>query len=327
MLPTSVPDSDINCFYEIQGLAAPITDMHRCPVAVYFAAKGFDLSLCIPLESRNQTLGAMTLLGHAKDSGSALNEETLETLAAIGRQLGVAIENACLYEEVRRREARYRQLLGRMIDLQEEERKRIARELHDRASQSLSSLLMMISVLAEAYTPLEVQILANRLRDATADVLREMRDLALELRPTILDDLGLVAALRHYAQECQDRFRLPIGFEAVGLHAKRLHPDVETALYRIAQEALTNVGRHAQAQHVSVLLERHDSTLRLIVEDDGVGFNVADVMGSQLHSGNLGLYGMEERASLIGGTAIFESAPGKGMLVMIKVPLGSEGDE
>jgi signal transduction histidine kinase len=245
-------------------------------------------------------------------------------LSAVGRQVGVAVENASLYEEQRRSEMLRRQLMERGIDLQEEERKRIARELHDQTSQRLTSVLMTLGVLGEAQSLEETQTHVSELRAEVARTLEEVHDLALELRPRLLDDLGLEAALRHYLGEFRDRFRIPTDLQVVGLDGRRLPARVETALYRVAQQALVNVARHAHAESVGVLLEDRGSLVVLIVEDDGVGFDVQEVMGSHVLQTNLGLYGMRERASLLGGTLTIESSPGGGTSLFVEVPLDRE---
>lgn len=250
-------------------------------------------------------------------------DNSLRMLTATGRQIGIAIENAGLYEELRETEMLRRQLLERGIELQEEERRRIARELHDQTSQRLTSILMTLRVLGEARSLAEVHVRVEDLREMAAQALEEVHDLALALRPRLLDDLGLLAALQHHLGEFRDRSHLPVDFQVLGLDNKRLPSRVETALYRIAQEALTNVVRHAQAHNVGVLLEVRDTSVVLIVEDDGRGFDVSQVMGSHVHDGNLGLYGMRERAALLGGTLTIESALGEGTSVFAQIPLGS----
>jgi len=255
-------------------------------------------------------------------------EDSLDTLTAIGRQIGIAIENASLYEELRQKEVLRRQLLEREITLREKERKRIARDLHDQTGQRLTSMIMMLSLLEEVVPAPEVQARVRDLRDTAAQVLKEVRDLALHLRPSLLDDLGLLATLRHYLKHYQNRYRLIVDFQTLGLDGKRLPPDVETSLFRITQQALTNVARHAQAHSVTVLLEHRGTSVQLIVEDNGKGFDLAQVMDSRPHEGNLGLYCMRERAALIGGTLTIESTPGRGTAVFVRIPVeGGKGDD
>jgi signal transduction histidine kinase len=273
---------------------------------------------CIPLNSKNRGLGVMGLAPGDPHNGRVLN---MDMLTAIGRQIGIAIENARLYEKLREKEVVQRQLLERVITAQEEERKRIARELHDQTGQALSSLIMTLEVLSQPGPPAKLSEYIGDLRDLTVQILDQVHDLALELRPSVLDDLGLLVAIRHYLRGYQHRFRIPIEFQAVGLDQQRLPPDVETALYRIMQEALTNVIRHAEAHSVNVLLENRGKSVVLIVEDDGKGFDVSEVMGPRLDEKNLGLYGMQERTSLVMGTLTIESTPGKGTAIYAEVPL------
>jgi signal transduction histidine kinase len=298
--------------------------LRPCPAAEHLQEEGLVFRACVPLKSKDRVLGVMSLAGVASSNVQMFAEDSLDTLTAIGRQVGVAIENASLYEELRQKEMLRRQLMARGIALQEEERKRIARELHDQTSQRLTSIIMTLSVLGEAKSLSEVRAHARELRDTAAQTLEEVHNLALDLRPRLLDDLGLLAALRHYLKEFQNRSRIPVDLQVVGLGDRRLPPQVETALYRIAQEALTNVARHAQAHSVGVLLENRGTSVVLIVEDDGRGFDVLQVMGSHVHEKNLGLYGMRERASLLDGTLTIESDLETGTSVFVEVPLKHE---
>lgn len=300
---------------------------HPCPASEHLEEEGIVFHACVPLKSKDQILGMMSLAGVATSNLWMFAEDSLDTLTAIGRQIGMAIENARLYEELRQKEVLRRQLLEREITLREQERKRIARELHDQTGQRLTSIIMTLGILEEVVSTPEAQTHVQDLRDTAAQVLKEIRDVALHLRPSVLDDLGLLAALRHYLKGYQNRYRLFVDFQALGLDGRRLPSEVETALFRITQQALTNVARHAQAQHVSVLLENRGASVMLIVEDDGWGFDVDHLMNTHPHAGNLGLYCMRERASLLDGTLTIESTPGSGTTVFVRIPLeGREGD-
>lgn len=211
--------------------------------------------------------------------------------------------------------------LRQIIVAQEEERKRIARELHDETGQALASLMVGLRNVEEAPTPEEVRRRLADLRALSASTLENVRRLALELRPSVLDDLGLAAALRRYVHEYAARFQKPVDLQVIGLDdGQRLSPEVETALYRIVQEALTNAAKYAQAEHISVLLECHGGQVSAIVEDDGRGFDAENVLRSGLSANRLGIYGMRERAELVGGTLTIESQEGRGTTVYVRVP-------
>lgn len=301
-----------------------------CPLIEYLAHEGMTVRTCVPVRSKDRVLGVMSLAGAESLGADGFAQDTLELLTAIGQQIGIAVENASLYAELQQKEAIRRQLLERLISVQEEERKRIALELHDQTGQPLASLMMTLQVIEKAGTLAEVQSHIRDLQRTSAQVLGQVHDLALELRPRLLDDLGLPAAVRHYCRQFQDRFRLPVDFQVLGLEGVRLAPEVETALYRILQEALTNVARHAHAQNVSVLLETRGSSVVLIVEDDGRGFDVDGALGAHATGVHLGLYGMQERAALLGGALTIESAPGMGAALFAEIPWEkprSKGDQ
>lgn len=277
--------------------------------------------VAVPLLVKEQTVGLLNLVCEEENRFEA---EDLDLLAAIGRQLGIAVENARLWAEVRRKEALRGELLRRIITAQEEERQRIARELHDETGQALTSLLVGLRVMEKAASE-EARALAFNMRGVVTQALDEVHNLALELRPSVLDDLGLVPALARYVQDCPTRFGLQVDFVAAGLDSQRLPLEVETTLYRIAQEALTNVARHSGASHASVLLERRRGVVVLVVEDNGRGFDVVQVMASAQKRKRLGLYGIEERASLVGGVLSVESRPGAGTTISVEVPLEGAG--
>ena len=292
------------------------SECSSCPLLGETSGAEGVYHIAIPLRVKGETVGLLNVV--CQDE---VCQEDLGLLEAVGRQVGVGIENARLWDELRRKEAVRRELLHKAITAQEEERRRIARELHDEASQALAALLVSLRLMENAPSLEEARAQVARMREVVNQTLDEIRALAWELRPSVLDDLGLVPALTRYIQSCRSRFGMEIDLEVVGLDQVRLPWEVETALYRIAQEALTNAARHAGARHVSVILEQRGSRALLIVEDDGEGFDVAQVRASVQERGRLGLYGMEERASLVGGRLTVESAPGSGTTVVVEVPL------
>lgn len=213
-------------------------------------------------------------------------------------------------------------LTRRVLEAQEDERKRIARELHDETAQSLSTLLINIDLLELQLAPSEARLQTGleRLRTLAKRTLDETRALSHDLRPTILDDVGLVAAIEWFADEWARSYGVPVRVRAEYLESDRLPPGMEVALFRIAQEALNNVGKYAQAEHVEVALGPQDGSAKLVVKDDGRGFDVRKT-GGPTRSGGLGLYGMRERAELIGGHFDAQSKPGSGTTITVVAPL------
>ncbi|MEK6753765.1 MAG: HAMP domain-containing protein [Chloroflexota bacterium] len=215
------------------------------------------------------------------------------------------------------REVLRRQLMEKVITTQEDERRRIARELHDSTSQNLTSLIVGLRMMEAQCAHCASPTKASDLRQVASRTLDEVHDLSMRLRPRVLDDLGLAAALERLAHEWQARYKIPA--DIVIQLSERLPGDVETAIYRIVQETLTNIARHARAKSASILIERHNDVVRAIVEDDGVGFDVNANHGER----HLGLLGMRERAELLDGTLTIESAPEHGTSIFIEIPLHS----
>lgn len=269
----------------------------------------------VPLLARERVLGVLNLVSHEKRT---FTPQDLALLDSIGRQLGVAIENARLWEQVKEKEALRGQLLEKVIAAQEAERQRLARELHDEAAQTLTALSLGLRSLQEApgLPPAQKQ-LAESLKEQTLQLMAELHRLSVELRPSALDRVGLAEALRQYANEFGERYPLRIEFEAEGLEGAVLQPEAEISLYRIVQEALTNVARHAQASHVSVTMQRRGGSIVTVIEDDGKGFDPQQAA----KTGRLGLFGMQERAALAGGSLRIESAPGSGTTIYVEIPL------
>ncbi len=215
-------------------------------------------------------------------------------------------------------------LLNQVITVQEEERRRIARELHDETAQSLASLLLGLSALQEARTLKATRDRARDLHGVATHALAEVRRLAWGLRPSVLDDLGLATALERYAEEFGRTRGITVALQTAGLEEARMPAAVETALYRIMQEALSNVARHAGARRVGVQLQRHGATVALVVEDDGQGFDPAQPPAPSTAARGLGIHSMRERAAVHKGALAIDSAPGRGTRVAVEIPLTME---
>jgi PAS domain S-box-containing protein len=270
--------------------------------------------ICVPLQSREQTIGAIEVMN--KENG-IFSQQDLRLLNWLATPAAIAIQNARLFEQVQVGHKRLQSLSRRLVEVQETERRNIARELHDEASQSLTSLMVGLRLLErEAESPETVVKQVVELKGQTNDILENLHRLAINLRPASLDHLGLVAALRQYTKSFSQQHDLTMQFEIVGLDEKRLPLAVETNLYRIVQEALTNIVRHAQATQVAVLLERRGDQLITIIEDNGAGFDFQ----AAGQNGRLGLLGMRERAEMLGGTLVVESTPGTGTTIYVEVP-------
>jgi len=215
-------------------------------------------------------------------------------------------------EEQRRQLVR---LSSQVLAAEDEERKRVARELHDDTGQALTTILVGLRGLESARGRRDLLARVRALREVVTGAMQGVRRLARALRPAVLDDLGLAPAVASLVQDLREHTEIIADFQADGFD-QRLSPQAEVVLYRIAQEALTNVARHAQAHRVMVSLARDGQLVRLSVEDDGVGFDVA----SKRTSGGLGLFGMQERLSLVGGSLRIDSRPGEGTWIVAQVP-------
>jgi len=254
--------------------------------------------------------------------------------------------NLSLQAEIAQRqraEHAHQQVLRRLSEAQETERGRISRELHDRLGQDLTALKLGLQLIrAQGPFTAAVQHTISNLETLANGLMQDVHRLAWELRPSVLDDLGLEMALHRYVTEWSATTAIPLDFHSTGdgapsialasLPAAPLDPqspaashrlplEYETALYRVAQEALTNVVRHARASRVSVLLERRPGCVSLIIEDNGQGFDADAVMRAPATQGKLGLLGMQERVKLIGGSLEIESTPGAGATVFVRLPL------
>src|SRR5581483_6462815 len=207
-----------------------------------------------------------------------------------------------------------RDTVRRVIDAQELERRRIARELHDETGQALTSILLGLKAIRAAPTEAEAERAEADLRELVVNALQDVRSLAVELRPAALDDFGLVPALERLAATFEERSGIRTSVDS-GLGEERLPAETETVLYRLVQEALTNVVKHAGAERVSIVVTRREGGVSAMVEDDGAGFRPEDV-----RTDALGLVGMRERLALLGGSLSVESTPGRGTALVAYVP-------
>jgi signal transduction histidine kinase len=263
--------------------------------------------------SGDRIFGALSVL--SINAAKSFSQRDIAILTAIGRQAGIAIENAYLYENMR--------FYARKItQAQESERKRIARELHDDTIQSLIGLRRHMEALTTTGEPLP-KAAAQRiqgLQKATGDVIKRVRRFSQDLRPSILDDLGLLPTLEELTSELNRQDGLKAEFRVIG-DERRLSSEAELTLFRIAQEALNNVRKHARATKVMTVVEMSNGSITLAVEDDGMGFKPPSLTDHPATASKLGLIGMHERARLLGGTLVIDSAHGQGTRVIVSVPI------
>ena len=248
------------------------------------------------------------------------DERLLQSMAG---QAVVAIDRARLLDTVTSHQRDLQRLSSQLVRVQEAERKRISQELHDEIGQALTAVGINLGVLKRAlWSELEEE---NRERfdeamDLTNHTLEQMRELSIELRPPMLDDLGLIPTLRWYANRFANRLVIDVKVEVSNLEGP-LNAELETTLYRVVQEALTNIARHAQATNVRLRLAGGSSAVDLYVEDDGVGFDMTQVRKPGATNYGMGLFGMRERVLFMGGQFEIRSQPGHGTRLYIQVPL------
>jgi signal transduction histidine kinase len=283
-----------------------LDDLSQDPRSVGFPANHPPMQsfLGVPVMTRGVAFGNLYLA--EKRSQDRFTEEDEETVTLLAAQAAVAIENAGSVQ---------RDALRRAVQAQEVERRRLARELHDETGQALTSILLGLAAVERAESAEDAHVAAAELRKLVVETLQDVRRLAVELRPSALDDFGLEPALRRLGQSVREAGALDVQVEA-RLGSQRLPADVETALYRIVQEALTNVVKHAGAERVSILVTRKPASVLVMIEDDGRGFDP-----TQIRAAGLGLMGMNERVELLDGTFRIDAEPGVGTTLVVELPL------
>ncbi len=241
-------------------------------------------------------------------------------------EMSSRVEKERLFEAVSQQRLQLRALNQKLTAVQEAERKQLARELHDEMGQALTAISINLSAIEQALPPDYNPNISERLAEAnllTNQILERIQELSFNLRPTTLDDLGLVPTLHWYINLYAKRVNIETEFEVIDLE-ERLSPAIETALYRIVQEALTNVARHAEATKVRLLLRRREAVIVAYIEDDGQGFDVVNVLDREMPETGMGLVGMRERVILLGGKFNIQSAPQQGTQLSIEIPLEQE---
>lgn len=291
------------------------------PVPLLQGLRGYHQRsvLTVPLRVDNRVIGEITLSDPQVAYFQADHEVTAQETA---NHLAIALQNACLFEQVQADRQRLQDLSTQLLDAQEAERRWLAQELHDEVGQALTAVKLNLQRLQRLVDAGPAQAVLEDGLHLANGALQQVRNLSLDLRPSMLDDLGLVPALRWYVSRHADRTGLAETL-ICDLQLPPLPPATETACFRIVQEALTNITRHAQARQVTVRLARSAQRLGLTIQDDGVGFD-PEVVHHSRGGTSLGLLGMVERAQHIGGQLTITSRPSQGTTVELHVPLVEE---
>ncbi|MFN2516930.1 MAG: PAS domain S-box protein [Pyrinomonadaceae bacterium] len=263
---------------------------------------------------------------HKNGTYRHLESNALPMLDSSGNLLGYRGSDRDITEAEQAKQER-RQLQLRLVTLQEEERHRLSRELHDQMGQSLAALMLGLKSMENADPHQHAGGLRlHHLHELANQLAQQVHTVAMDLRPTALDDLGLETALSNYLEEWSERSRIHADLHSAGLE-ERLPTHIETTVYRIVQEALTNVHKHSNARNVSVIVEHRDNRLQAIIEDNGSGFDAEALISAPVKDRRLGLLGMQERIALVGGSLNIESTPGFGTTLFVRIPASGENHE
>ena len=307
------------------GRAVLLEDISLDPSAAridLISIEGLKAFISVPLRAKDNVLGVMNVASYIPHHFTGRD---MHLLHSIGDQLGIAIEQGKLYSNLRAARERYQTLLRQALTIQEEERKRIARDLHDETSQDLTALALNLQAVTEMIEmgnaeATEVKGILKKAHTIAVHAGTEVTRLIRELRPTLLDTLGLPAAIRNLAETnfVPQSIAFSTDFEGMNI---RLPPETELSFFRIAQEAMSNIVRHSEAKNSIINLECDATKCILRVEDDGKGFNVGAITGIDSKGRGAGLFGMKERVTALGGKCSIESQPGQGTKVIARVPI------
>ncbi|GAB4182892.1 MAG: hypothetical protein Fur005_45450 [Roseiflexaceae bacterium] len=268
--------------------------------------------LGMPLTTRGETLGLLLLI-HPQPHFFT-NEQRL-IVEAIAAQTAISLQNAYLFSELQTAQHNLQAVSRQLVQVQEAERAQIARDLHDEIGQMLTGLKLMIAI-GKLNDADEVARRLRSAQDLVNDLTTRVREISLDLHPAMLDDLGLLPTLLWYSKRYTAQTNISVTIKHTGFE-QRVTPDIEIAIYRIVQEALTNIARYAHVNQAAILLWRNDSGIGVRIEDKGQGFNPQTILS---HYSSSGLVGMTERARLLGGQLTIESAPGAGTRITFDMP-------
>ena len=314
------PDVGITGRIMKSGKVSVILNYPRLPRRLpEIGAMGFTAMIGAPIRIGGKVYGNLIL--NTRQPGRTFGSEEKDLLTLLAEHASVAVENARLFQARREFEARLHQLSHGIIFAQEEERRRIARELHDDYGQAVTAIKLRLDMLNRKWgkvLPAALQKEITQIEQILSDTMREIRQLITDLRPTMLDDLGLIPTLRWRVGRFQEETGITTRL-SLPKQWSRLPSQLETAIYRVVQEGLNNVARHSAATRVQVRVEKRNGTVSAWVEDNGIGFDVGKVMEEVKES--VGLMGIEERAALLGGKAEISSRVGKGTRIRVDLPV------
>ncbi len=308
-----------------KGKAKLVADLSSEPNAAnpsLISTEGLRAFVSVPLRAKGSVLGVMNVASYKPYQ---FDERDMVILDSIGDQLGIAIEQANLYEQLRRSRERYRRLAQQILVAQEEERRRIARELHDETSQTLSGLALNLQALVEMadmpnISKNDFKVRLKKVHTLAVQISIEVSRLISDLRPSLLDTLGLIPAIQHYVETNLTPAGINVSFK-FGEHLSTFPPQIEAGLFRIVQGTVGNVLHHSKAKNVTVSLQSHGDELILQIADDGIGFNVDRITHIEESGRGAGLFSMKERTRLLGGRCHIDSQSGRGTRVDVIVPI------
>jgi signal transduction histidine kinase len=284
------------------------------------ALRACNAAYCLPLRAGLDTYGVLLFAHPSSDFFTTSRRELLDIIVS---QAVIAIQNARLYSDLEQEKER-------MMEIQEEARKKLARDLHDGPTQSVAAIAMRVNF-ARRLLDRDLQGAADELykvEDLARRTTQEIRHMLFTLRPLVLESQGLVAALEAMAEKMHDTYNQNVLIEAEQSVVPKLEMSKQAVIFYIAEEAVNNARKHAQAVHIWVRLKPLDEDVTLLeIEDDGVGFNLGAVDASYEQRGSLGMVNMRERAELINGILHIDSAEGKGTRIQVVIPLSEEASD